>query len=174
MAAAQQKNGSVLQVWLPHPTDERLRRQAKAERRSLSQTIRIAVEQSFAETISMWQMSDKAIPLHWNHSSDPEDIIGTVDPASMKETSEGLQVNGRLDLEESAKAREIWRSVKSGAISLSFGYLVKDERKGKDGIRVLTELDLFEISLTPAPVNSDTRILSTKSHQPVQIATFKC
>jgi HK97 family phage prohead protease len=129
---------------------------------------------AFAETISMWQMSDKAIPLHWNHSSDPEDIIGTVDPASMKETSEGLQVNGRLDLEESAKAREIWRSVKSGAISLSFGYLVKDERKGKDGIRVLTQLDLFEISLTPAPVNSDTRILSTKSHQPIQIASFKC
>ena len=38
------KNGSVLQVWLPHPMDERLRKQAQTERRSLSQTIRLAVE----------------------------------------------------------------------------------------------------------------------------------
>ena len=77
---------------------------------------------AFAETISMWQMSGKQLPLHWNHSASPEDIVGTVDPASLKETDEGLHVEGKLDLEESERAREIWRSVKSGAISLSFGY----------------------------------------------------
>jgi HK97 family phage prohead protease len=128
---------------------------------------------AFAETISMWQMSGKQLPLHWNHSASPEDIVGTVDPSSLKETSDGLYVEGRLDLEESERAREIWRSVKSGAVSLSFGYLVTSERKREDGIRELTELDLFEISLTPSPANSDTRILSTKSVEPVKLASFE-
>ena len=44
MAATQKSPGSVVQVWLPHPTDEQLRQHAATERRSLSQTIRLAVE----------------------------------------------------------------------------------------------------------------------------------
>jgi uncharacterized protein len=128
---------------------------------------------AFAQTISMWRLSEKQIPLHWNHSGSPEDIIGTVDPSTLKETDEGLLVEGQLHLEESERAREIWRSVKSGAISLSFGYLVKSEHTRDDGIRELTQLDLYEISLTPAPANSDTRVLSTKSVKPIKIARFE-
>jgi hypothetical protein len=48
-------------------------------------------------------------------------------------------------------------------VSLSFGYLATDTFKRADGIQELRELDLFEISLTPAPANPDTRILSLKS-----------
>ena len=45
MASVQKSgSGSVLQVWLPSPTDQRLRDLSRAERRSLSQTIRLAVE----------------------------------------------------------------------------------------------------------------------------------
>ena len=127
---------------------------------------------AFAKTIAAWQQSGKQIPLHWNHSADPEDIVGVVDPASLKETAEGLVVAGKLALDESERAREIWRSVKAGAVALSFGYLVKGEQSRADGIRELTELDLFEISLTPSPANSDTRILDTKSVEPIRIARF--
>jgi hypothetical protein len=42
--ATETKAGSVLQTWLPHPLDQQLRRHAEAERRSLSSTIRLAVE----------------------------------------------------------------------------------------------------------------------------------
>jgi hypothetical protein len=49
MAATQESNGTVFQAWFPHPLDEQLRKQAESERRSLSQTIRLAVEDSFAE-----------------------------------------------------------------------------------------------------------------------------
>jgi HK97 family phage prohead protease len=131
------------------------------------------VRGAFAETSSMWQMSGKQIPLHWNHSSAPEDIVGTVDPSSLKETSDGLVVAGKLALEESEKAREVWRSVKAGAVSLSFGYLIKSEHTREDGIRELVELDLYEISLTPSPANSDTRKLCTKSVAPIQVASFE-
>jgi hypothetical protein len=56
--------------------------------------------------------------------------------------------------------------VKSNTISLSFGYLVTNSFKRADGIQELRELDLFEVSLTPAPANPDTRILSFKSTDP--------
>ena len=39
-----QESGSVVQTWLPHPLDKELRQHAADKRRSLSQTIRLAVE----------------------------------------------------------------------------------------------------------------------------------
>ena len=119
---------------------------------------------AFGGTIAMWQGSGKMIPLHWNHSSAAEDIIGTVDPASMREEPNvGLHVRGQLDLEDSAVAREAWRLMRNNSVGLSFGYLVLEDSKGGDGVRDLKALDLFEITVTPAPANPDTRILSTKA-----------
>jgi hypothetical protein len=49
-------------------------------------------------------------------------------------------VKGRLDLEDSAIAREAWRAMKGGVIGCSFGYLVtKSHSEG--GVRVLDEVD---------------------------------
>ncbi|MEK6251853.1 MAG: HK97 family phage prohead protease [Actinomycetota bacterium] len=118
---------------------------------------------AFASTISYWQQSGKSIPLHWNHESGAEAIIGTVDPFSMAETDQGLHVAGEMDINDSKMAREAWRSVKRNRVGLSFGFLTTDQRKGADGVTELTSLDLYEISLTPSPANQDTRILSTKA-----------
>jgi uncharacterized protein len=124
------------------------------------------VRGAFASSIERWQASGKRVPLHYNHSANPKHIIGWVDPASMREIREGLFVRGKLDLDCSETARDVWRLVKSNTISLSFGYLVTDAFKRTDGIQELRELDLFEVSLTPAPANPDTRILSFKSTDP--------
>ncbi len=118
---------------------------------------------AFSASIESWQAQGKMIPLHWDHGGDPADIIGTVDPASMKETDAGLMVAGRLDLENSSMAREAWRAIKSGSMSLSFGYMVTDGEEAKDGTYELKTVDLFEITVTPAPMNPDTRFLSLKS-----------
>src|SRR5215212_567530 len=67
---------------------------------------------AFRETITRWRRSDKQVPLHWNHSGRAADIIGSVDPARMRETREGLFVAGQVDLKDSATAREAWRSMK--------------------------------------------------------------
>ena len=79
----------------------------------------------------------------------PEDIVGSVDPASMRETDEGLVVKGQLDLEGSERARQAWRAMKTGSIGLSLGYLTQEHRKAADGANELTALDVFEISLAP-------------------------
>jgi hypothetical protein len=56
------------------------------------------VRGAFGRTIERWQASGKRIPLHWNHSPVPKDIIGSVDPASMREIDDGLFTRGKLDL----------------------------------------------------------------------------
>ena len=116
---------------------------------------------AFANTIEHWRESGKHIPLHWNHQGEPEDIIGSVDPATVEETKDGLQVAGRLDL-TGKKAKEAWRAMKTGSMSLSFGYLVIEEKATKDA-NELHEIDLFEVSVVPGPANADTRFLSLKS-----------
>jgi HK97 family phage prohead protease len=87
------------------------------------------IKGAFARTIEAWQRSGKQLPLHWSHSSAAEDVIGTVNPATMQETDEGLLVEGRLHLEDSSVAREAWRSVKADSIGVSFGYLISTKSR---------------------------------------------
>jgi HK97 family phage prohead protease len=122
---------------------------------------------AFAATIARWQASGKNLPIHYDHKGNPEFIVGHVSPGAMREIEQGLYIEGQLDIEESETARAAWRSVKANRMSLSFGYLA-EQHKGADGLNHLTEIDLFEISLTPSPVQSDTRFLATKSLSPEQ------
>jgi HK97 family phage prohead protease len=124
------------------------------------------VRGAFEKSVKAWRNRNRPIPLHWAHKGDPKNVIGDVNPHSASEIVEGLFVSGKLDLAGSDVAREAWRLVKAGTVSLSFGYLTTDTFERPDGIPELREIDLFEISLTPAPANADTRILSFKSTDP--------
>jgi HK97 family phage prohead protease len=118
---------------------------------------------AFEKTIARWRSSGQRIPLHWAHRGEAKNVIGSVDPATMREIAgAGLYVEGKLDLDDSEVAREAWRSMKDNRVGLSFGYMtVKSQRR--DGINDLLELDLFEISIAPGPINPQTRILEMKS-----------
>jgi HK97 family phage prohead protease len=118
---------------------------------------------AFANTIKAWQERNRPIPLHWAHEGGPDKVIGSVDPHSMAETDQGLYVAGALDLEGSEIAKEAWRLVKADTVSLSFGFLGEVTPRAKDGTREITNIDLYEVSLTPAPANPDTRFLSLKA-----------
>lgn len=57
---------------------------------------------AFAKTIAAWRRSGKRLPVHWNNSGASADIIGAVNPATMREIrGKGLFVKGRLDLQDS-------------------------------------------------------------------------
>jgi HK97 family phage prohead protease len=119
---------------------------------------------AFERTIAQWRASGKNLPVHWNHSGAAKDIIGAIDPAAMREVpGQGLYVAGRLDLQESDVAREAWRSMRSNSVALSFGYLATKTFKREDGVQELREIDLFEITVAPGPVNPETRFLSLKA-----------
>ena len=117
---------------------------------------------AFKETIQKWQRSGRSIPVHWDHRGDPEDIIGRADPATMREQADGLVIEARLDLAESKRAREVWRLVKADTLGVSFGYM-SEHTDAPDGTRLLHRVDLFEVSLTPAPMNPGARVLDWKA-----------
>ena len=121
------------------------------------------VKGAFANTIERWRASGKQVPLHWNHDGAASSVIGTIDPATMQETDQGLQVSGRLDIHDSETAREAWRSMRNNSMSLSFGYMTTKSRKRADGVNELQEIDLFEISIVPSPANPDTHVIEMKS-----------
>ena len=50
----------------------------------------------------------------------------------------------------------MWRLAKTGALGFSFGYLIGKAAKRADGVQVITELDVFEVSATPTPMNNQT------------------
>ncbi len=118
---------------------------------------------AFEKTIAAWQGSGRRIPLAWDHGRGASDVIGSIDPLTMRETPEGLYVEGQLDIEDSETAREAWRSVKNNAVGLSFGYLAVEERPGAGRVTELVELDLLEVSLTSVPMNASARILTAKA-----------
>ena len=121
------------------------------------------VKGAFANTIERWRASGKMVPVHWNHDGRADSVIGAVNPATMQETDQGLQVSGKLDIHDSETAREAWRSMRNNSMSLSFGYMTTKSRTRADGVNELQEIDLFEISIVPSPANPDTRVLEMKS-----------
>jgi uncharacterized protein len=104
------------------------------------------------------------LPMLLGHN--PDDLIGTWD--EIKETDEGLHVKGRLHLSESARARAVRGLVQGRLISgLSIGFKTKTStRQGNN--RIISALDLFEVSLVRNPSHPRARVISAKSADSVQ------
>lgn len=75
----------------------------------------------------------------------------------------GLHVRGRL-VEGVARAREVLALMRAGALDgLSIGYqVVRARRDAKTGLRLLVELDLWEISVVTFPLLRQARITRVK------------
>lgn len=112
--------------------------------------------------IQKWAATGKKIPLAWNHSGDPDLQIGYIDPHSAKQVGNEVQVSGWIDQSIDAGAHA-WRLVKAGTLGFSFGYLILKGTSRKGGGRNIDELDVFEATATPTPMNNDTRVLSYKA-----------
>ncbi len=109
---------------------------------------------AFGAALARLRAQGDRVRMLWQH--DPARPIGVWD--EIREDSQGLWVKGRL-LPEIAQAREAVALIAAGAIDgLSIGYrTVSAERDGK-GRRVLTELDLREVSLVTFPMLREARI----------------
>ncbi|MDB5616161.1 HK97 family phage prohead protease [Tardiphaga sp.] len=98
------------------------------------------------------------LPILYQHN--PADLVGTWTEAA--ETDAGLVVKGQLHLDH-ARARSVRAMLRSGLVSgLSIGFRTKSATKqGRN--RIITALDLAEISLVHEPSHPRARILSAKS-----------
>jgi HK97 family phage prohead protease len=100
------------------------------------------------------------LPMLFSH--DPEMPVGVWD--EIVETPAGLQVKGRLLVNDVARAREVRALVKAGAISgLSIGYSVNKAIGRKGGGRTIQSLELVEVSLVAIPMHPGARVTSAKS-----------
>lgn len=105
---------------------------------------------AFDETLKEWKASGRKIPVIWSHEhGDPQAYIGEVDPADVKVTAEGLVVAGRLFIDDSQRAAEVYGLLKRDLVhSWSFAYEVKDEQIADDLAREILRADLFEVGPT--------------------------
>lgn len=100
------------------------------------------------------------LPMLFSH--DPEMPVGVWD--EIVETPAGLQVKGRLLVNDVARAREVRALVQAGAVTgLSIGYSVKRALGRKGGGRTIQSLELVEVSLVAIPMHPGARVTSAKS-----------
>ena len=111
---------------------------------------------SGAYRASLKRLSDagRGVKMLWQH--DPAQPIGVWDEVGEDDT--GLFVKGRI-LDSVEKGREAAALIAAGVIDgLSIGYRTKAATKDKQGRRVLTELELWEVSLVTFPMLPSARV----------------
>ena len=116
---------------------------------------------AYGASLAALGAAGRRVKMLWQH--DPTQPIGVWD--EVREDAVGLWVKGRI-LPEVDKGREAVALLAAGAIDgLSIGYrTVKAERDGK-GQRLLSELELWEVSLVTFPMLPEARV-SAKGDAP--------
>lgn len=96
----------------------------------------------------------------WSH--DPAAIIGVW--TETREDEKGLFVRGQLVI-TTPRGREAYDLLKAGALNgLSIGFRSPVATRGANGVRILTSMDVREISLVGMPSAGSARITSVRSH----------
>ena len=109
---------------------------------------------AYAASLKAIAAEGRRIKMLWQH--DPAQPIGVWD--EVREDAKGLWVRGRL-LTEVAKGREAVELIAAGAIDgLSIGYRTLRAAKNDKGQRLLTELELWEVSLVTFPMLPSARV----------------
>lgn len=118
---------------------------------------------AFTKTLAAWKESGRLIPVLWMHDAHQVPIGGVTEA---RETDEGLQVKASLTL-GIPRAAEVHEAMKAGTLAeFSFGYYEVAAREvTQDGktVRLVDEVDLFEVSAVFRGANPATRLVDVKS-----------
>ncbi|MEM7319621.1 MAG: HK97 family phage prohead protease [Pseudomonadota bacterium] len=110
-------------------------------------------------SLARLERAGQKVKMLWQH--EPAQPIGVWD--EVLEDSKGLHVKGRL-LEATQKGREAAALIEAGAIDgLSIGYRTRKASKDEKGRRLLTELELWEVSLVTFPMLPSARVAAKGS-----------
>lgn len=116
---------------------------------------------AYASALARLKSERRSIKMLWQH--DPAQPIGVWD--EVREDKRGLWVKGRI-LKEVERGREAAALIDAGAIDgLSIGYRTIRSTKSSKGGRLLTELELWEVSLVTFPMLPDARVAAKADDQ---------
>lgn len=123
----------------------------------------IVIPGAFRKTLQEWRASKRTIPLMADHDHTSDGVIGSLKSAT--ETPYGLRFVA--DFASTAKAQNLRTLAKEKHLTgLSiFAPIIKKAFEVRDGreIRLLQELGLMEISMTPFGANLDALVTAAKS-----------
>ncbi len=116
---------------------------------------------AFKESLAAWRRKKSFPPLLWQH--DAAAPVGAW--RTMREDSRGLFVKGDLFTADIPRAQEAYKLLKENVVTgLSIGYRAQESHiEKKSGVRVLTRLDLIEVSLVTFPANAEARVTGVKA-----------
>jgi HK97 family phage prohead protease len=120
----------------------------------------VVVRGAFRKSLEQWKADDALPQMYWNHNRN--EIPGRW--LEMHEDSKGLRVSGEFLPTRSGQDVQIL--AKSKAIrGLSIGFSLDSEKsfEFKDGIRMLKEINLWEVSPVGAPMNPKAKISAVKA-----------
>lgn len=100
----------------------------------------------------------------WGHDpSEPENVLGTSATLAVDSNGGYTDADITFDTEINPKAALVFNQVKAGTLkTVSVGFVNHDEDTNKDGIPVLKNNELLEISIVPIPANPRAVALSLK------------
>jgi HK97 family phage prohead protease len=109
---------------------------------------------AYARSLTSMETAGRNVKMLWQH--DPSEPIGIWD--EVREDGRGLYVKGRL-LDSVSRAREAAALIEAGAIDgLSIGYKTVRATKNDQGQRLLSEVELWEVSLVTFPMLPQARV----------------
>lgn len=98
------------------------------------------------------------------------DVIGVINNAY--EDEKGLFIEGKIS--NTTKGNEAYELLKDGAIdSFSVGFMTKDSDYKEDGVRLIKQAELYEVSIVTFPANEQARISSVKAEDINTIRDFE-
>lgn len=125
---------------------------------------------AFSETLREWQARGKWAPMLLQHGGGffgggADDMVPIGQWTEMREVDAGLYVRGEVFGLETDRSRALAATLRSRALDgLSIGFRTrKSEIDETTGIRTITNIDLWELSIVTFPANDRARIGGVKS-----------
>ncbi len=121
----------------------------------------VVTKGAFEKTLREHRVKGRLPAMLWQH--DTRDPVGVW--REMREDEVGLYVRGQLFIEDIARARQAHALLRENALSgLSIGFrTVRSAIEPKTGVRTLTEIELFEVSLVTFPAHDAARVHDIKA-----------
>lgn len=114
----------------------------------------VVLSGAYGKSLAALRAKGRGVKMLWQHN--PTEPIGVWD--EVREDGKGLYVKGRL-LPDVSRAREAAALISAGAIDgLSIGYRTVAAEKDAKGRRLLSELELWEVSLVTFPMLPEARV----------------